>query len=174
MLESLKSDPSTPYAALAFAVLTAMIAYLWASLSMGWSVYYGIATAMVLGLSWWRGFKLKSMVARDCAIGLVGWYVLVNATYQLGTLEIVQTQVIGAIFALACVWLIKRHRHWLPWYLLVADTSIMTWTAFFDEAWFDTPRLAEYWYKATKNLIYATDLLATCVSWIPWMNTKTT
>lgn len=118
-------------------------------------VYYLIATFVVLGLAWRRGG-----VSFECAVALLIWYCLANAAYQYGEVETTATLVVGSIQVALCGILVRRHdHHWLTLYLLVSATAVILWTAFYSQD--------PYAYKAVKNGIYLSELLAVSASlWI--------
>jgi hypothetical protein len=100
----------------------------------------------------------------DCAVALLIWYTLANATYSRGEVETVSTFIAAGIYLLICGHLVRKHdHHWLPLYLMGSAAAIILWTAFYDAD--------AYVYKAVKNGIYIGELIA--VSIALWTNRPT-
>ncbi len=126
-----------------------------------WDIFYGSFTLFVVGVSW----LLSKRVSLTCSIALLLLWWFANFFYQENTIEEISTQLTGIMFIGVCFWLINKYHHWLPWVLAISTAATVVWTAVYNG---DDP----YMYKAVKNLIYFGELLAVCISWIPWMNTR--
>lgn len=121
-------------------------------MTLGVSVYYLAATLIVLGLAWRKGG-----VTFDCAVALLIWYCLANATYSRGEVETIPTFIAAGIQLVVCGILTRKYdHHWLPLYLLFSAAAVILWTSLYDEH--------AYIYKSVKNGIFIGELLAVSLS----------
>jgi len=126
---------------------------------IGASIYYLIATLTVVWFAWRRGG-----IASDCAVALLIWDAMANATYRSGEVEIFSTVAISFVFIAFTVFLFYRWQfHWMPLYLALSGIAILFWNAL--------PQHDPYVYKAVKNGIYLAMLVVTGVG--TWTTSRT-
>ena len=122
---------------------------------MWWSEFYLVATIIVVAVS-----RTRNKMVYDCAVLLLIWTVLVNATYRYGELELIPTAVICVPFLMFAGVLERRYRHWLTTMVFAMGVGMLVWTAV--QTYIDS---TPYLYKAVKNLIYLVTLISIPFAW---------
>ena len=124
---------------------------------MYWAYAY---LALTLALLAWVFMTPSARVVKFCAFSLIIWYVLANATYQVGIIEDTGTVIASVFYILIILPLAYVTRHPLPYLLFGIGVAKIGWTAihiYYEQI------TSPYFYKAMKNAAYLTELGA--VAW---------